>query len=82
MNHGDVDSLSCLAVSYIAKFDREEQETDASTCSICTIEVINRQLNITDPGLLAKASSKEPVVSTVKCYVNEGWPQRTESKEV
>ena len=80
MNHGDVDSLSCLAVSYIAKFDREEQETDAS--SVCTIKVINWQLNIMDPGLLANASSKEPVISTVKCYVNEGWPQRTESKEV
>ena len=39
-------------------------------------------MNPTDPGLLAKESSKDPVISTVMCYIKEGWPLRMESKEV
>ena len=70
--HGNADALSRLPMGEDTHFDREEEATDAST--VCTIQMVSRQLNPTDAGLLAKESSKDPVISAVMRYVREGWP--------
>ena len=50
--------------------------------TVCTMQVIGQQLNPTDPGLLAKESSKDPVIATVMCYIKEGCPHMMNSKDV
>ena len=72
VDHSNADALSCLPSSDDAKFDVEEQEGNVST--FCTIQVISRQLNPSNPGLLAKESSEDPVICTVMHYVKEVWP--------
>ena len=44
-------------------FDRKEEAADAST--VCTIQMVSRQLNLTDAGVLAKESSKDPVICNI-----------------
>ena len=40
---------------------------------ICTI---GQQLNPTDPGVLARESANDPVISNVIRCTREGWPER------
>ena len=61
-------------------FDEEEQGADVSTVS--TIEVISQQLNPLEPEMLAKVSSKDSIISAIMRYVKQGWPHRTNSKDV
>ena len=35
-----------------------------------------------EPGLLAKESRKDPIISTIMQYVKERWPHKTDSKDV
>ena len=50
--------------------------------TVCTIQVISRQLDPMESGLLTKESSKDPVISAIMQYVKERWPHRTDSKDV
>ena len=61
--HGNADALSRLPAGPDTAFDNKEDGDD--THSVCTINSISRQLNPTDPGIIAKESSKDPVISTV-----------------
>ena len=42
---------------------------------VCLVKQLNLQLNPANPKLLAKESSKDPVISSVVQYIKEGWPQ-------
>ena len=44
-----------------SQFDEEEDMADVDT--VCTIKIIGSQLNPMDPGILAKESGKDPVIS-------------------
>ena len=55
-----------------AKFDREEQEANSSM--VCTVQVIRRELNLMDPGLLVKESSKDPVILQLCVTLRKGGP--------
>ena len=55
-------------------FDGEEDEADVDT--ICMVKTISRQLTPSNPKILAKESSKDPIVSSVMRYVREGWPSQ------
>ena len=72
-DHGNADVLSRLPVGEDKTFDREEDYQDFNM--VCTVKLVSRQLNPTDPGLMAKESSKDPIISTVMRYTKEGWPQ-------
>ena len=66
-----------------AKFDGEEQVADATTvCTIHTVQAISQQLQPMDRGLLAKETSKDPVISTIMRYVKEGWPHTINSDQI
>ncbi len=73
-DHGNADALSRLPVGPDRKFDEEEDVADTDT--VCTIKTISLQLSPTDPGVLRKESTKDPVISTVMRHVQEGWPQK------
>ena len=47
---------------------------------VCTIKTISLQLNPMDQGVLAKESSKDPVIARVMCYTREGWPPQLRSE--
>ena len=79
-DHGNADALSRLPAGEDLDFDGEEEEEDISM--VCTIKTISQQLNPTDPGLIAKESRKDPVISMVIRYVTEGWPQSVDSDEI
>lgn len=79
-DHANADALSRLPAGLDNKFDREEQGADVST--VCAVRVIDKQLNPTRPGLLAKESRKDPVIATVMRYVKEGWPHTETSKDI
>ena len=55
------------------EFDEKEQGADVST--LCAIEVISLQL---DP----LENRKNPIISAIMRYVKEGWPPRTDSKDI
>ena len=80
VHHDNAEALSFLSADDNTKFDEEEQEADVS--AVCTIRVISQQLNHTDPGLLAKESSKDPVISTVMRYVKVQCPHTPDSRDV
>ena len=69
--HGNADSLSRLPVRPDDEFDKEEEEDN--THVVNAINTVSLQLKATDPELLAKESAKDPVISTVMRYVNNGW---------
>ncbi|KAL5477849.1 hypothetical protein EMCRGX_G024698 [Ephydatia muelleri] len=71
-DHGNADALSRLPVGPDSQFDEEEDMADVDT--VCTIKIIGSQLNPMDPGILAKESGKDPVISKVMKYTREGWP--------
>ena len=49
---------------------------------MCTIRVINSQLQPPSRNQLKDATNRDPVLSEVKRYVREGWPQKIDSTEV
>ena len=79
LDHGNADALSRLPAGPDAKFDEEESDADVDT--VCTIKAVSLQLNPTDPGTLAKESSKDAVIANVMRYTREGWPPKGASNE-
>ena len=76
--HGNADALSRLPVGPDVTFDAEEGEADVDM--VCTIKTISLQLNPMDQGVLAKESSKDPVIARVMRYTREGWPPKLRSE--
>ena len=72
--HGNADALSRLPSGDDIDFDREESGEDLDM--VCTIRVLSLQMKPTDANILRQESSKDPVVSTVMRYVQEGWPSK------
>ena len=68
--HGNADALSRLPVGEDVQFDKEQEAADIST--VCTIKSLGQQLNPTDTGILVRESRKDPILSAVCRYVNEG----------
>ncbi|KAL5510077.1 hypothetical protein EMCRGX_G005553 [Ephydatia muelleri] len=68
-DHGNADALSRLPVRPDSQFDAEEDMADVDT--VCTIKIIGSQLNPMDPGILAKESGKDPVISKVMKFTRE-----------
>ena len=78
--HGNADALSRLPVGPDLSFDGEEGDNDVDT--VCTIRVINSQLQPHSRNQLKDATNKDPVLSEVKRYVREGWPQKIDTPDV
>ncbi|KAL5489647.1 hypothetical protein EMCRGX_G018764, partial [Ephydatia muelleri] len=72
--HGNADALSRLPAEADTNFDGEEDEADVDV--VCAIRTIGQQLNPTDPGVLARESANDPVISNVIRCTREGWPER------
>ena len=70
--HGNADALSRLPSGPDTAFD--EREGDADMDSVCTVRIISTQIRSTDPGVVARGSSKDAVISTVMRHCREGWP--------
>ena len=70
--HGNADALSRLPSGPDTAFD--EREGDADMDSVCTVRIISTQIRSTDPGVVARESSKDAVISTVMRHYREGWP--------
>ena len=77
--HGNADALSRLSSGPDNDFDGEENEADVDM--VRAIKAIDSQLNPTDPGVLAKASSRDPVIANVMRFTREGWPPLTETQD-
>ena len=71
--HGNAGALRWLPVGPDVEFDKEENDADIDI--ICTIKTIGAQLNLTDPGVIVKESSKNIVTSPAMGYTT-GWPHR------
>ena len=69
--HGNADALSRLPSGPDNDFDGEEKEADVDI--VCAIKTIDSQLNPTDPGVLSKESSRDPVTAAVMRFTREGW---------
>ena len=78
--HGNADALSRLPVGPDLSFDGEEGNNDVDT--VCTIRVINSQLQPHSRNQLKDATNRDPVLSEVKRYVREGWPQKIDTPDV
>ena len=78
--HGNADALSRFAVGPDRSFDGEEGDNDIDT--VCTIRVINSQLQPHSRNQLKDATNRHPVISEVKRYAREGWPQKIDKTEV
>ena len=61
--HGNVDDLSRLPVGPDEQFDAEEEEDDINIVN--AIKTLSLQLKPTDPEMVRKESTKDPIVSTV-----------------
>lgn len=61
--HGNADALSRLPSGPDNIFDGEEKEADVDM--VCAIKTIDSQLNPTNPGMLAKESSRDPVIANM-----------------
>ena len=69
--HGNADALSRLPVRPDEEFNKEEEEDNAH--EVNAINAVSFQLKATDPELLAKESARDPVISMVMRYVQDGW---------
>ena len=78
--HGNADALSSLPVGPDLLFDGEEGDNDVDT--VYTIRIINYQLQLHSQNQLKDATIIDPVLSEVKRYVREGWPQKMNSTDV
>ena len=87
--HGNADALSRLPAGEDPLFD-EGEEGEGSM--VLTIRLVDRQLDPDrrlnadgdplQPGVLARESAKDRVISNVMRYVREGWPHTIDSEEV
>ena len=57
--HGNADALSRLPSGPDNDFEGEENNVDVDM--VCNVKTIGSQLNPTDPGVLTKESSQDPV---------------------
>ena len=71
---------SRLLVGPGLSFDGEEGDNDVDT--VCTIRVMNSQLQPHSRNQLKDATNRDPVLSEVKRYVREGWTQKIDSPDV
>ena len=75
MDHGNADALSRLLAGDDPLFDKEEEEGKGPM--VLTISMVDQQLDPDSdplkPGVLARESKRDPVISTVMRYVGEGW---------
>ena len=78
--HGNADALSRLPAGPDLSFDGEEGDNDVDT--VCTIRTISSQLQPYSRNQLKDSTNKDPVISEVKRYVREGWPQHIDRSEV
>ena len=78
VEHGNADALSRLPEGPEVTFDAEEGEADVDM--VCTIKTISLQLNPMDQEVLAKESSKDPVIARVMRYTREGRPPQLRSE--
>ena len=78
--HGNADALSRLPAGPDLSFDGEEGDNDVDT--VCTIRTISSQLQPYSRNQLKDSTNKDPVISEVKRYVREGWPQHIDRPEV
>ena len=78
--HGNADALSRLPAGPDLSFDGEEGDNDVDT--VCTIRTISSQLQPYSRNQLKDSTNKDPVISEVKRYVREGWPQHIDKPEV
>ena len=66
---GNADAPSRLPRGPDQNFDGEEEEADMDT--VCYIKTIGSQLNPTDPDVLIKESSRDPVIANVIRFTRE-----------
>ena len=78
--HGNADALSRLPAGPDLSFDGEEGDNDVDT--VCTIRTISSQLQSYRRNQLKDSTNKDPIISEVKRYVREGWPQHIDRPEV
>ena len=78
--HGNVDVLSRLPVGPDLSFYGEERDNDIAT--VCTIRIINSQLQPRSRNQLKDATHRDPVLSEMKRYVRKGWSQKIDSTDV
>ena len=78
--HGNADAFSRLPVGPDLSFDGDEGDNDVDT--VCTIRVINSQLQPHSRNQLKDATNRDQVFSEVKRYVREGWPQKIDNPDV
>ena len=57
----------------LQQYDGEEDEADLST--VCTVRAINQQLKPANAKTLSEESKKDPTISTVMRFVQQGWPR-------
>ena len=76
----NADELSRLPAGPDLSFDGEEGDNDVDT--VCTIRTISLQLQPYSRNQLKDSANKDPVISEVKRYVREGWPQHIDRPEV
>ncbi len=77
--HGNADALSRLPVGPDESFDGEESDADIDT--VCMIKTIGMQIKPVDSTVLAKETSKDPVLSKIIRYTREGWPPKSHADE-
>ena len=73
-------ALSRLPAGPDLSFDGEEGDNNVDT--VCTIRTISSQLQPYSRNQLKDSTNKDPVISEVKRYVREGWPQHIDRLEV
>ena len=72
--HSNADALSRLPMGEDTQFDKGESGEDCDV--VCAIKVLSLQVQPSDSTLLRKHSEKDPTISTVMRYVQEGWPPK------
>ena len=75
-DHGNADGLSRLPAGADSRFDGEENGEDEM--AVLQIETVDNQLN--DSRQLAKETTRDPVVSQVIRFVQNGWPGHFQGK--
>ena len=78
--HDNADALSRLPAGPDLSFDGEEGDNDVDT--VCTIRIISSQLQPYSRNQQKDSTNKDPVISEVKRYVRERWPQHIDIPEV
>ena len=77
--HGNADALSRLPAGPDLSFDGDEGDNDVDT--VCTISTIRSQLQQYSRNQLKDSTNKDPVISEVKQYIREGWPQHIDRRK-